>query len=81
MEQMMERMVAATGRVGAKSGANLKEIRAGQEHLKEEIRASQELLKKEMMAKLDSHHKGLMARMATQLEKMEACLEKMEVMD
>jgi hypothetical protein len=36
-----------------KTDANLKEIRAHQEYLKEEIRAGQELLKEEMLTKMD----------------------------
>jgi hypothetical protein len=51
----------------AKTDASLKEIRAGQEHLKEQ-----------MMAKLDAYHERMMARMDSQLEKMEACLGKTE---
>jgi hypothetical protein len=64
-----------------KTNVNLKEIRAGQEHLKEEMRAGQEPLKEEMLAKLDAHHKRMMARMDSWLEKMEACLGKTEVTD
>jgi hypothetical protein len=41
----------------AKTHANLKEMRAGQE-----------LLKEEMLVKLDDHHKRMMARMDSQLE-------------
>jgi hypothetical protein len=53
-------------------------MRVSQQHLKEQMRASQELLKEEMLAKLhvDAHHERMMARMDSQLEKMEACLEK-----
>jgi hypothetical protein len=34
-----------------------------------------------MLAKLDACHKNMMARMLSQLEKMEACLEKTEALD
>jgi hypothetical protein len=43
------------------------------------MRASQELLKEEMLAKSGVHHESMVARMDSQLEKMEACLEKTEV--
>jgi hypothetical protein len=45
----------------------------------EEMTASQELLKEEMLAKLDIHHESMVARMGSQLEKIEACLEKTKV--
>jgi hypothetical protein len=45
MEKMMERLLAAMN-------DNLKEMKAGQEHLKEKI-----------MAKLDAHHERMMATM------------------
>jgi hypothetical protein len=48
----------------AKMAANLNEIRAGKELLKE------------MLAKIEAHHERMMARMNSQLEKMEACLGK-----
>jgi hypothetical protein len=57
------------------------EMGAGQQHLKEEMRGGQEILKEEMLAKLDAHDERLMARMDSQLEKMEACLGKMEAAD
>jgi hypothetical protein len=50
----------------AKTDATLREMRAGQE-----------LLKEEMLAKLDVHHERMMAGMDSQLEKMEVCLGKM----
>jgi hypothetical protein len=50
-----------------KTDANLKEMKAGQEHLKEE-----------MLAKLDAHHERMMARMDSQLEKMETTVDVFE---
>jgi hypothetical protein len=54
----------------AKTGTNLREMRA-----------SQELLKEEILAKLHACHERMMARMDFQLEKMEACLGNMESTD
>jgi hypothetical protein len=69
-EEMRARQEAMIQNNKEKTDANLKKIRAGQEHLKEE-----------MMAKLDAHHERIVARMDSQLEKMEACLGWMEAMD
>jgi hypothetical protein len=85
MEQLMEHLIAAimwlkamihknqteTQANQAKTDPNLREIRAGQEHLKEE-----------MKAKMDSHHEKLMTLVKADKEKIEAireaCLEKTE---
>jgi hypothetical protein len=83
LEQMMACLLAEMKTNQVKMDANLKEmkeVRAGQEHLKEEMRACQEL-KEEMLAKLDAHHERTMVRIGSQLRKMEACLEKMEATD
>jgi hypothetical protein len=53
-----------------KMDANLKEI-------KEDIKTNQE----EMMAKMETHQERMMAKMDSQLNKMEACLGKMEATD
>jgi hypothetical protein len=45
-----------------------------------EMRAGQELLKEDMLAKLHAHLERMMARMDSQLVKMVACLGKTEVM-
>jgi cell division FtsZ-interacting protein ZapD len=77
MEQIIEHLVDVTERMDAKTDtnkgkmdANLKEIRACQEHLIQEIRANQKLLKEEMVAKLYSDHEQMMARMNAQIKKM-----------
>jgi hypothetical protein len=86
MEQMVEYLVAAIEKMDGKIDTNLKEMNAGQEHLKEEMRTSQELLKEEMLAKMetnqermdakiDAHHKRMMARMYSQLENLEVALD------
>jgi hypothetical protein len=54
----------------AKADTNLREMRAGQE-----------VVKQEMLAKLDAHHERMMVRMDSWLKKMEACLGKTEAMD
>jgi hypothetical protein len=69
-EEMTARLEIMMQNNQEKTDANLKEIRAGQEHLKGK-----------MLAKLDAHHERIMARMDSQLEKMEACLGKTETMD
>jgi hypothetical protein len=45
------------------------------------MRVGQEFLKEEMLAELDVQHQRMMTRMDSQLEKMEACLEKTETTD
>jgi hypothetical protein len=46
-----------------------------------EMKAGQEIMKEEMLAKLDDHLERMMSRMDSQLEKMEACLGKTEAKD
>jgi hypothetical protein len=68
----------------------LGKIKTNQEHLKEAIKANkaerdtklrEKHLKEEMLDKLDVHHKRMAARMDSQLQKMDACLGKMEATD
>jgi hypothetical protein len=59
MEQMKACLLAEMKTNQAKTNANLMEMRA-----------SQELLKEEMLAKLDGHHERMMTRMDFQLYKM-----------
>jgi hypothetical protein len=68
MEQMTKCLVATIEKTDAKTDAyqvkmdaDLKEMKADQEHLKETVTASQELLKEEMLAKIDGQD-GLPAR-------------------
>jgi hypothetical protein len=55
----------------AKTGTNLREMRADRELLKEEMLAKMEANQKRWMLR-DAHHERMMARMDSQLEKMEA---------
>jgi hypothetical protein len=51
MKQMTECLVATIEMMDA----NLQELRASQEHLKEEMRANQELLKEKTLAKMETN--------------------------
>jgi hypothetical protein len=66
MEQMMEGLIAGLGGLEAMIYNPAKP----DVNLKE--------IKEEMLANLEDHHERMMARMASQLEKMEVCLVKME---
>jgi hypothetical protein len=92
LDEMVARQEAVIQSNQEKTDTNLKEIRAGQENLKEGMRAGQELLKEEMLAKMeinqermdgksDAHYENVMVRMDSQLQKMEACLRKTKVMN
>jgi DNA polymerase II large subunit len=61
MEQLLEHLVAAIEKMGAKIDTNQKQMKTGQEHPKEEMRAGQEHLKEEMLAKMETK-KGWMPR-------------------
>jgi hypothetical protein len=58
----------------AKIDANLKEIKASQELLREKRMAR-------LQAKLDANHERMMTIVDSHLEKMDTCLGKMEAMD
>jgi hypothetical protein len=85
MEQMMAYLLAnikAEIRTSqAKTDATLKELKAGQEHLKDEILTKMEINQEKMMAKLDASHQRLMARIDSKLETVKTCLGKNEVTD
>jgi hypothetical protein len=70
MQQMMEHLLA-------KMHANWQETRA----TREKVRPDQELLKEEMLVEMETNKERVVAKMDSWLEKMEACLGKIEVMD
>jgi N-formylglutamate amidohydrolase len=79
MECLLDNIKAEIRTNQEKTDANLRQMTAGQELLKEEMLAKMETDKVRMEAKqekldakLDAHHERMMARMDSQLEKMEA---------
>jgi hypothetical protein len=76
-EQMMERLLTKVAAMQEKVVSHHEKM----DTTLREMTADQELLKEEMLAKLDAHHERKMARMDSQLEKMKACLGKMEATD
>jgi hypothetical protein len=73
-ERMMARLLAEIRNKQAKADANLREMRAGQELLKEEMLAKMETYQERM----EVHHERVMAKMDSRIETMGTCLEKTE---
>jgi recombination DNA repair RAD52 pathway protein len=82
MEQLMEHLVTVIEKMDAERDSNQAKMDTNVREMKEEMMARLEALiqnnQELMMARLDSNHKRIMARMDSQVEKMEACLEKTE---